>query len=91
MRCMIAAEIEPTCTSKIYGAVNFDKLEWDCCVSILHRSHSLEKTLNFRGSPWKLLIFLWKSLKSPWIFFNFQFSGLESVFDAFFWLSKTEY
>ena len=24
-----------------------------------------------------------KSLKIPWIFFNFEFSGLESVFDAF--------
>ena len=31
------------------------------------------------------------SLKSPWIFFNFEFSGLESVFFYDFWLSKTEY
>ena len=91
MRCMTAAEIEPTCTSKIYSAVNFDKFECDCCVSILHCLHSLEKTLNFRGSSWKLLIFLCKFLKIPWIFFNFEFSGLESVFDALVWLSKTEY
>ena len=43
-----------------------------------HGSHSLEKSLKFRG------------LKSAWIFFNFEFSGMESVFDDF-WLSKTEY
>ena len=62
-------------------------------------SHSLEKSLNFRGSfekslnsifPWKILKFLCKSLKSPWIFFSFKCSGLKSVFWCF-WLSRTEY
>ena len=53
-------------------------------------SHSLEKSLNFRGSPWKspwfpffpwkVLKFLCKSLKSPWLSFNFECIGLESVF-----------
>ena len=53
-------------------------------------SQSLEKSLNFRGSPWKVLQFLCKSFKVPWIFFNIECSGLESVFDVF-WLSKTVY
>ena len=34
-------------------------------------------------SPWKVLKFLFKSLKSSWIFFNFQCNVLESVFNAF--------
>ena len=51
--------------------------------------HSLEKSLNLRGSPWKVLEFYFslKStqvpvlvLESPGIFFNFECSGLESVF-----------
>ena len=53
-------------------------------------SHNLDKSLKFRGSPWKVLKFLCKSLKGPWIFFNIECSGLESVFDVF-WLSKTVY
>ena len=61
--------------------------------------HSLEKSLNIRGSPWKVLEFLFtwkvlkflsKSLKSPWIFFYFERSDLESVFLCFL-LSKTGY
>ena len=39
----------------------------------------LKKTLN-SIFPWKVLKFLGKSLKSPWIFFNFEFSGMEGVF-----------
>ena len=39
----------------------------------------LKKTLN-SIFPWKVLKFLGKSLKSPWIFFNFEFSGMGSVF-----------
>ena len=31
----------------------------------LQGSHNLKKSLNFRGSPWKVLKFLCKSLKSP--------------------------
>ena len=42
----------------------------------------LEKSLN-SIFPWKVLKFLCKSLKSPWIFFNFECSGLESVFWCF--------
>ena len=49
----------------------------------------LEKSLN-SIFLWKVLKFLCKSLKIPWIFFNFEFSGLKSVFDVF-WLSKSEY
>ena len=33
-------------------------------------SHSLEKSLNFRVNPWKVVEFLDKVLKSPWIFAN---------------------
>ena len=47
------------------------------CISIIQGSHGLEKSLNFRGSPWKVLKCLCKSLKSPWISFNFECSGLE--------------
>ena len=47
------------------------------------------KSLNFRGSPWKVLEFHF-SMKSPWIFFSFECSGLERVFWCF-WLSETEY
>ena len=61
-----------------------------------HGSRSLEKSLNFRGkslkNPW-IPFFLEKSLNfcaGLWIFFNFECSGLERVFYAF-WLSKTEY
>ena len=43
----------------------------------------LEKSLN-SIFPWKVLKFLCKSLKSPWIFLNFECSGLESVFWCFF-------
>ena len=39
----------------------------------------LEKSLN-SIFPWKVLTFLCKSFKSPWIFFNFECSGLERVF-----------
>ena len=39
----------------------------------------LEKSLNFIF-PWRVLKLLCKSFKSPWIFFNFKWSGLESVF-----------
>ena len=42
-------------------------------------SHSHEKFLNFRGSPWKVLEFS-----------TVKCSGLESDFCTF-WLSKTEY
>ena len=49
----------------------------------------LEKFLN-SIFLWKVLKFLCKSLKIPWIFFNFEFYGLESVSDAF-GLSKSEY
>ena len=61
-------------------------------LSIIQGSNSLEKSLNFRGSPrkvlefhfsLKILKFLSKSLKSPWIFFTFECSGLESVFWCF--------
>ena len=51
-------------------------------------SHSLEKSLN-SIFPWKVLKCLCKSLKSPWIFFNLKFSGLESVFWCF-WSKTTE-
>ena len=34
--------------------------------------HSLEKSLNFRGSHWKVLKFLYKSLKSAEIFFDLK-------------------
>ena len=44
-------------------------------------SHSLEKFLK-SIFPWKVLKFLCKSLKSPWIFFNFECSGLAS---SIFW------
>ena len=50
----------------------------------------LEKSLNSIFS-WKFRRFLCKSLNSPWIFFNFECSGLERVFFYDFWLSKTEY
>ena len=43
----------------------------------------LEKSLNFCASPWKVLKFLCKSLKSPWIFFNFECSRLERFFGCF--------
>ena len=49
----------------------------------------LEKSLN-SIFPWKVLKFLYKFLKSPWSFFNFECCGLESIFNAF-GLSKTEY
>ena len=49
-------------------------------------SHSLEKSLNFWGSPW-IPFFLEKALNfcaSPWIFFKFECSGLESIFKYYF-------
>ena len=46
-------------------------------------SHSLEKSLNIRGSPWKVLKFLCKSLKSPWTFFNFECSSLDRILMLF--------
>ena len=46
--------------------------------------HSLEKSLNFRGSHWKVLKFLYKSLKSAEIFFDLKCSGLESAFKKCF-------
>ena len=49
----------------------------------------LEKSLN-SILPWKVLKFLCKSLKSPWIFFNCEFSGMESVFCCFLF-SNSEY
>ena len=52
-------------------------------------SHSLEKSLNYIFL-WKVLKFMCKSLKSAWIFFNFECSGMESVFWCFK-LSKTEF
>ena len=52
-------------------------------------SHSLEKSLD-SIFLWKVLKFKCKSLKSAWIFFNFECSGVESVFWCFR-LSKTEY
>ena len=42
----------------------------------------LEKSLN-SIFPWKALKFLCKSLKIPWIFFNFKCGRLESVFWCF--------
>ena len=45
-------------------------------------SHSLKESLN-SISPLKILKFLCKSLKGPWIFFNFKCSGLKSVFWCF--------
>jgi len=42
--------------------------------------HSLEKSLNFRGSHRKVLKFLYKSLKRAENFINLKCSGLESVF-----------
>ena len=42
----------------------------------------LKKSLNFKGSPWKVLEFH-SSLKSPWIFFNFECSCLERIFWCF--------
>ena len=39
----------------------------------------LEKSVN-SIFPWKVHKFLCKSLRRPWIFFNFECSGLESVF-----------
>ena len=69
----------------------YGKVPWLPCASL--RAHTVlkspwilgevhEKSLNsmFR---WKVLKFLCKSLKSPWIFFNFECSGLESVFWCF--------
>ena len=40
--------------------------------------NSLDKSLNSLF-PWEILKFLCKFLKSPWIFFNFECSGLKSV------------
>ena len=49
-------------------------------VDVSQGLHSFEKSLNFRRSPWKVVEFHF-SLKSPWIFFNFEFySGLEGIF-----------
>ena len=42
----------------------------------------LEESLN-SIFPWKVLKFLCKSLKIPWIFFNFKCGRLESVFLCF--------
>ena len=63
---------------------------------ILQGSHSLENSLNLRGSPWKGLEFYF-SLKSPYIFVQvLEFSSTVNVvawkvlFNTF-WLSKTEY
>ena len=50
--------------------------------------HSLKKSLNFRGSPWKVLKFLCKALKSPWIFFNFEWLVAWKEFSDAFWLYK---
>ena len=74
-----------------------------CCASFVQNSltgkswntpqcsNSLEKSLNFRGSPWKVLEFqakvlkfLCKSLKNPWIFVNFKCTYVVT-------LPKTEY
>ena len=46
--------------------------------NLLQCSYSLEKSLN-SIFPSKVLKFLCKFLKSPWIFFKFECSGLESV------------
>ena len=52
-------------------------------------SHSLESSLNSRGSPWKVLKFLCKSLKSPWFSSTLNVVAWKVSFDAF-WLSKTK-
>ena len=59
------------------------KKSWILDPKICTRVRSLEKSLNFRGCPWNVLKFLCKSLKSPWILFNFECSGLERVFWCF--------
>lgn len=49
-----------------------------CCQGTLQGLHSLEKSRNFRWSPWKVLKRLCKALKSFWFYFNFECSGQQS-------------
>ena len=44
-----------------------------------YRVRTVLESLNFRGSPWNVFKCLCKSLKSPWIFFNFERGGLVSL------------
>ena len=72
------------CLSSITEMLTWSDCLFAMCLTAppLQGSHSLEKSLNLRGSPWKVLESHF-SLKSPWIFFNFECSGLESSFWCF--------
>ena len=76
--------------SSCRGMIPAGNLAWNMQPGNITGFDSVEKSFNFWGSPWNVLKFLCKSLKSSWIFFNFECSGLESVFNAS-WLSKTDY
>ena len=75
----------------VYIEIHLNEVSMQCFFQVYtwQGLHSLEKSLNCRGSPWKVLEFHF-SMKSPWIFFSFECSGLERVFWCF-WLSETEY
>ena len=49
-----------------------------CCQGTLQGLHSLEKSRNFRWSPWKVLTHLCKALKSFLFYFNVECSGQQS-------------
>ena len=61
-----------------------------CFLLLSHRVHTVSKSPWSLGEvleksvnsifPWKVLKLLCTSLRSPWIFFNFESSGLKSVF-----------
>ena len=76
----------------VYIEIHLNEVSMQCFFQVYtwQGLHSLEKSLNCRGSPWKVLEFHF-----PWKVLEFSStlnvkSGLESVFNAS-WLSKTEY
>ena len=56
----------------------FEITYWKFSVKLQQGSHSHEKSLNFRGSPW-IPFYPWKVIKF-FSFFNFEWSGMKSVF-----------
>ena len=54
------------------GMIPSGNLAWNMQLGNITGFDSVEKYFNFRGSPRKVLKFLCKSLKSSWIFFNFE-------------------